>query len=171
MCGRRHHAGHLQDKRDHPSTATKGTCKSILPTPTREKFPSPQSTGLIIPCPKSALKDLIFANSRNWIYIYMGFSSSSSFPQVGLSHHGRFMVSWNTVKKLSNNLFLNVFLCKDVKNIKKYWNPTMGFFRQTKKGEKIRLIGSPILLLHSYKSHFLQYFGILASNKYEIHCH
>ena len=64
-CGRRHHAGHLQDKRDHPSTATKGTCKSILPTPTREKFPSPQSTGLIIPCPKSALKDLIFANSRN----------------------------------------------------------------------------------------------------------
>ena len=31
----------------------------------RGKNSLPLSTGLIIPCPKSALKDLIFANSRN----------------------------------------------------------------------------------------------------------
>ena len=130
-CGRRHHAGHLQDKRDHPSTATKGTCKSILPTPTREKFPSPQSTGLIIPCPKSALKDLIFANSRNWIYIRASRRRRpslkwGSLPTVVLWCHEIPLKSFPMT-------FFKPFLCKEVKNMKKYWNPTIGFLDRRKR--------------------------------------
>ena len=36
---------------------------------------------------------------------------------MGLSPHRGFMVSWNIIKKLSNNLFL----CKDIKSMKKYF--------------------------------------------------